>query len=75
MFSASDVSEKRAIRRRRIGWFAHQVHAGSRTLIGGWVTGVFGAIATFPMVARIMAPRLTSRIREATGVFVRPPAT
>lgn len=75
MFSASDVSEKRAIRRRRIGWFAHQVHAGSRTMIGGWVTGVFGAIATFPLVARIMAPRLTSRIRQATGVFVRPPAT
>jgi uncharacterized protein YbcC (UPF0753/DUF2309 family) len=75
MFSASDASEKRAIRRRRIGWFAHQVHAGSRTLIGGWVTGVFGAIATFPMVARIMAPRLTSRIREATSIFVRPPAT
>ncbi|TWT87960.1 DUF2309 domain-containing protein [Neorhodopirellula pilleata] len=75
MFSAADVSEKRAQRRRRIGWFAHQVHSGSRTLIGGWVTGVFGAIATFPMVARIMAPRLTSRIREATSVLVRPPAT
>lgn len=75
MFSAADVSEKRAARRRRIGWFAHQVHAGSRTLIGGWVTGIFGAIATFPMVARIMAPRLTAQIREATSVFVRPPAT
>ncbi len=75
LFSAADESEKRAIRRRWLGWFAHRVHAGSRTLVGGWVTGIFGAFATFPMVARILAPRLTSQIRSATAVLVRPPAT
>ncbi|QDV66778.1 hypothetical protein Poly24_04660 [Rosistilla carotiformis] len=75
LFSAVDVSERRAQRRRQIGWFTHQVHAHSRTLIGGWVTGIFGAVATFPMVARILAPRLTSRIRESVGTLVRPPAT
>ena len=75
LFSARHVSAKRAERRRRIGWFTHQVHAHSRTMIGGWVTGVFGALATFPMVARILAPRLTSRIRETMGSFVKPPAT
>ena len=75
MFSAIDASERRANRRRQIGRFTHQVHASSRTMIGGWVTGVFGAIATFPMVARIMAPGLTSRIRKSFGTLVRPPAT
>ncbi|MFG0261221.1 MAG: DUF2309 domain-containing protein, partial [Novipirellula sp. JB048] len=75
LFSAVDVNQRRANRRRRIGQFTHQVHASSRTLIGGWVTGVFGAIATFPMVARIMAPGLTSRIRKSLGTFTRPPAT
>ncbi|MCC9654387.1 DUF2309 domain-containing protein [Rhodopirellula halodulae] len=75
LFSAIDVSERRAIRRRRIGRFNHQVHQHSRTMLGGWVTGVLGAVATFPMVARILAPRLTSRVRDSAGIFVSPPAT
>lgn len=75
LFSSAKVSETRANRRRRIGTLTHTVHASSRTMIGGWVTGVFGAVATFPLVARIMAPRLTSQIRETVGSIVRPPAT
>ena len=75
MFSAVDASERRANRRRQLGRLTHRVHAGSRTILGGWVTGIFGAIATFPMVARILAPRLTWQIRESIGTFVRPPAT
>lgn len=75
LFSALDLSERRAQRRRRLGQFTHQVHTHSRTMIGGWVTGVFGALATFPLVARILAPRLTSKIRERVGSFVKPPAT
>ncbi|GAA4454688.1 DUF2309 domain-containing protein [Novipirellula rosea] len=74
-FSTITSSERRANRRRQIGRMTHQVHASSRTMVGGWVTGVFGAVATFPMVARIMAPRLTSQIRKSFGTFVRPPAT
>ncbi|WP_144060110.1 DUF2309 domain-containing protein [Rhodopirellula sallentina] len=74
-FSTVNLSEKRAVRRRRIGWFTHQVHAHSRTLVGGWVTGVFGALATFPMVARILFPRLTSRLKNSMGTFVRTPSS
>ncbi len=75
LFSAVDEHDRRAERRRRIGKFQHQLHSHSRTLLGGWFTGVFGAIATFPLVARIMAPRLTAQIRESLGSLVRPPAT
>ncbi|MFG0268004.1 MAG: DUF2309 domain-containing protein [Rhodopirellula sp. JB055] len=75
LFSSMADGERRAIRRRRLGRFAHQIHQNSRTLIGGWVTGLFGAVATVPMVARILAPRLTSQIRESMGNFVRPPTT
>ncbi len=75
LFSSVEDNEKRSRRRHRIGTLTHQVHSGSRTMIGGWITGVFGAVATFPMVARIMAPRLTSQIREAIGSLTRPPAT
>jgi len=74
-FSSVSASERRAEHRRRIGWLTHRVHASSRTLIGGWFTGIFGAVATFPMVARIMSPRLTSRFRQTMGSFVRPPST
>lgn len=75
LFSAVDANARRAERRRRLGLFAHHVHSSSRTMIGGWITGIFGAVATFPMVARILAPRLTAKIRESMGSFVRPPAT
>ncbi|QDT05362.1 hypothetical protein K227x_37620 [Rubripirellula lacrimiformis] len=75
LFSSVEDNAKRAKRRHRIGTVTHQVHSGSRTMLGGWITGVFGALATFPMVARILAPRLTSQIREAIGTLTRPPAT
>ncbi len=75
LFSAMDANQRRAQRRRQIGWFTHKVHANSRTLVGGWVTGVFGAVATLPMVARILAPRFTARVRESMGSLVKPPAT
>ena len=75
VFSAIDANERRADRRRWIGRLRHGVHAHSRTLIGDWFTGMFGAVATFPMVARIMAPRLTARIRRSIGSFVKPPPT
>ncbi|MEZ6134451.1 MAG: DUF2309 domain-containing protein [Pirellulaceae bacterium] len=75
VFSATDVSEKRMQRRRIVGRMTHQVHSRSRTLLGGVVTGLLGSLATFPLVARILAPRLTAQLRSVFGAFVRPPAT
>ncbi len=75
VFSATDVSETRTQRRKLVGRMTHTVHARSRTLLGGAVTGVLGSMATFPLVARILAPRLTSQLRSLFGSFVRPPAT
>lgn len=71
LFSKTVSSERIATRRRQLGRLTHQVHAGSRTLVGGWLTGVFGGLATFPLVARILAPRLTSKMRELVGSWVR----
>jgi uncharacterized protein YbcC (UPF0753/DUF2309 family) len=75
VFSAVDESEKRSQRRRLIGQLSQRVHSGSRTIVGGLITGVFGSLATFPLVARILAPHITARIRSSMGGFVRPPAT
>ena len=75
VFSAVDENEKRSQRRRLIGQLSQRVHSGSRTIVGGLITGVFGSLATFPLVARILAPHITARIRSSIGGFVRPPAT
>ncbi len=75
VFSATDVSERRSQRRKMVGRMTHQVHARSRTLLGGAFTGVLGSLATFPLVARILAPRLTAQVRDQFSSFVRPPAT
>ncbi len=75
VFSAIDLSHKRTQRRRLVGHMTYQVHAGSRTLLGGIATGILGTFATFPLVARILAPRLTAQLRKVFGGFVSPPAT
>ena len=67
----------RARTRRALGTASHQFHVGSRTFATGAIlTGVVGALATFPLVARILFPRLAARIREAFGRIVEtPPST
>jgi uncharacterized protein len=75
VFSAVDENEKRSQRRRMIGHLSQRVHSGSRTIVGGLITGVFGSLATFPLVARILAPHVTARIRSSLGGLVNPPAT
>ncbi len=75
VFSAVDENEKRSQRRRLIGHVSQRVHSGSRTIVGGLITGVFGSLATFPLVARILAPHITARIRSSVGGLVSPPAT
>jgi uncharacterized protein len=74
-FSAASENDRRMQRRRILGRVSHQVHSGSRTILGGVITGLLGSLATFPLVARVLAPHVTSRIRNSIGGFVRPPAT
>jgi len=64
---------RRAEARRALGHFSHQVHARSRTFIGGIFTALFGSLAAFPLVARVLFPRLTSQIRKHVGRIVQPP--
>lgn len=68
------VNRKRAKARRLLGTATHQLHVGSRTVAGGAVlaTGV-GVLASIPLVARILFPRLTGHIRRSAGELVRAP--
>lgn len=59
--------------RRTLGRITHSVHAGSRSFFGGMVTSVLGSLAAFPLVARVLFPRLTSQLRRRAGNLVGPP--
>jgi uncharacterized protein YbcC (UPF0753/DUF2309 family) len=57
---------------RVLGTAAHQVHVATRTFaIGAIITSTLGVLASVPLVARILFPRLTSRIRQVLGRFVQ----
>ncbi|MEZ6127877.1 MAG: DUF2309 domain-containing protein [Planctomycetaceae bacterium] len=75
VYSMSRLSERQAVTRRRIGRATHQAHLGSRTFLGGLLTGLLGSVAAVPLVARILFPRTASRIRKQLGRIVRPAAT
>ena len=55
---------RRAQTRRVLGTVSLRIHEGSRGFaLGALLTGVFGVLASFPLLARILFPRLTARIR------------
>jgi uncharacterized protein YbcC (UPF0753/DUF2309 family) len=63
----------RARTRKIIGTASHHVHRGSRSLFGGALTALVGSLASIPMVARILFPRMSAQIRRIAGSIVRPP--
>ena len=74
LFSQEELHRRRATARRALGAATHQVHVGSRSLSGGaLLTAGFGVLASVPLVARILFPTLTARIRRGFGRLVRPP--
>ncbi|HET6572097.1 MAG TPA: DUF2309 domain-containing protein [Fimbriiglobus sp.] len=69
-----DVNRLRARMRRAVGMVSHQLHVGSRGLTAGAVvTSVVGVLASAPLVARTLFPRLTARVRQGFGSIVRTP--
>ena len=73
--SAMDkVSRLRARTRRVLGTASHKFHVGSRSAaLGAVLTGALGVFASFPLVARILFPRVAARIRGSLAKFVRTP--
>ena len=59
--------------RARLGWLAHGLHLATRTpFFGALLTAGVGALASVPLVARILFPRLTGKIRGTAGKVIRP---
>ena len=72
-YTYADSHRRRSETRRAIGKTSHWLHALSRSVIGGALTALFGSLASIPLVARVLFPRLTARIRRLLGSFVQPP--
>lgn len=67
-------NRRRAKTRRVLGTASHNVHVHSRNVTGGAVlTASFGVLASIPLVARVLFPRLTANIRRRARQFVEPP--
>lgn len=77
MEDVAHVHQRRARARRALGTASHQIHIGSRTFaLGAVLAACGGVLASVPLVARILWPRLTARLRQLFGRLVEaPPAT
>ncbi len=69
-----EVHRRRARTRRALGTASHRFHVGSRKFaVGAVLTGVVGVLASVPLIARILLPRLTARVRGRFGRIVQTP--
>jgi len=64
LYSVAHGERRRANARRRLGQASHQAHRETRSVVGGMLTALLGSLATFPLIARVLFPRMTARIRE-----------
>lgn len=72
-YTFEGVHQGRAALRRRLGLASHLFHTRSRTFVGGIAAGIVGSLATAPLVARVLFPHLTARIRRRFGSLFQPP--
>ncbi|MDR3638223.1 MAG: DUF2309 domain-containing protein [Isosphaeraceae bacterium] len=75
--NAGKLHERRARTRRALGTASHHFHVGTRSFaLGALLSGALGVLASIPLVARILFPRLTARMRQRFGRIVQtPPST
>lgn len=74
IYSFEHAHRRRAELRRALGMARHWLHASSRWVIVGALSAVLGTIASIPLIARVMFPRVAARIGRLFGGLVRPPA-
>ncbi len=73
-YTLEESHRLRAWARRTLGRASLQIHVGSRTFaLGALLATLLGVLASIPLVARVLFPRLTARIRKLFGGLVQPP--
>jgi uncharacterized protein YbcC (UPF0753/DUF2309 family) len=72
--SAEDAHRRHAWRRRALGRLSHMFHVASRSFVlGALLSAVGGVLASIPLIARTLLPRLTARLRRGVDRFVQAP--
>jgi uncharacterized protein YbcC (UPF0753/DUF2309 family) len=75
VYNLEKTHRRRAVARRTIGTASHRVHSGSRNFaIGALLATGVGALATIPLVARILFPRFVAQLRKTASSFVAAPS-
>lgn len=72
-YTFEGIHQSRALMRRRLGLASYAFHTRSRSFVGGIFAGILGSLATAPLVARVLFPRLTAQIRQRFGSLLQPP--
>jgi hypothetical protein len=71
---SADTHQRSRRVRRALGRVSHQMHVGTRTFaLGAVLSAGLGALASIPLIARVLFPGLTARLRRRAGQFVQPP--
>jgi uncharacterized protein YbcC (UPF0753/DUF2309 family) len=74
VYTLEGAHRRRAKTRKALGSASHHVHVGSRGIgSGALLTAGLGVLASIPLVARVLFPRLTARVRRMAGGLVNPP--
>ncbi len=74
--SREEDTQRRVRTRRILGMASHRIHTGSRSMTQGALLAAIGVLATIPLVARTLFPRLTARLRLSLGrIVLMPPVT
>ncbi|HZZ80750.1 MAG TPA: DUF2309 domain-containing protein [Gemmataceae bacterium] len=69
-------AHRRRQARRLMGTVFHNIHRGTRGILtGAFLTAALGVLATIPLIARTLSPRLAAGIRARLARFVHPPRT
>ena len=74
VYSLCESDRRRATARKRLATATHQIHVRSRSMAGGaLMTATLGVFASIPLIARVLFPVATSRLRRMVGSVVAPP--
>jgi uncharacterized protein YbcC (UPF0753/DUF2309 family) len=75
VYTLQETHRRRAQARRVVGACCHHFSAGSRTFaLGAVLSAGLGVLASVPLVARVLFPRLSARIRRtAHSIITAPP--
>jgi uncharacterized protein YbcC (UPF0753/DUF2309 family) len=74
VYTQAEIDRRRRRARRALGRASQRVTEGTRGLASGaLLTGGLGVLATVPLVASILFPRLTSQFQDFASSWLQPP--